>query len=317
METVGKLPPDFAPGDAWAYSNTNYALLGWIIEDVTNEPYSKFIEEKIIRPIGMVHTRFAEHGIEARGLVRGYVMRRRARAPSPRGAASIKADGALISNLADLIKWCGALNDQRLVNRKSYQAIWARAKLNSGRSHPYGMGWYLNLPGAKGYMGHSGQSAGYSAGISRYPGSGISVILLTNMYNVGAEAMTKKIAALYDPTLATPPFVATSDPDPKRTDRVKLAIQAIATNNLDETLFEREYLLPFRSRRNRQVAPATWGRLKSVDSMEFGTAKPQGADTYLTYRVGSGPYKFIVTVLWTAQGKLAQATIAAEPQAQR
>jgi CubicO group peptidase (beta-lactamase class C family) len=312
MDAVGKLPVDFQPGAAWAYSNTNYALLGWLIEDVTKEPYTKFIEENIIRPIGMNHTVFAEKGVTVDGLARGYVMRRRMRMPSPAGAASIKADGALISNLSDMVKWDAALTSLRLLTRKSYQTIWTRAVLNSGRSHAYGMGWYLNQPGTHGYMGHSGTSAGYSAGISRFPGPRLTVILLANMYGVGGEAMTKKIAVLFDPTLDNAPFAAVPDPDPQRTERVKAAIQAISTNNPDDPLLDPEYAVPMKTRRTRMASFGTWGQIKQVDGIVFGGARQQGADTFLTYRVSSGPRNFIVSVLWTTQGKLAQATITLE-----
>lgn len=312
MQAVGRLPLNFTPGEAWEYSNTNYALLGWLIEDITKEPYAKFIEEHIIRPLKMTHTRFSERGIEVPNMARGYILRRRLRSPSPRGAASIKSDGALITNIADLIKWDDALSKLRLIGTNSYQVIWSPGKLNSGRPHPYGMGWYLNQPYAKSYRGHSGQSAGYSAGYCRFPDAKLSVILLANLYSAGGEAMAKKIAMLFDPTLKTPTFVASPDPDPKRTSQIKLAIQSIAANRPDESLVEQEYILPMRARRNRQAAPANWARLKVVDSIEFGSAKPLGRDTYLNYRVGSGPNKYIVSVLWTASGKLAQATIAME-----
>jgi len=312
INSVAKLPVDFAPAEAWAYSNTNYALLGWIIEDVTKEPYTKFIEENILRPLGMNHTRFAESGVNVAGLANGYLMRRRMRTPCPKGAASIKSDGALISNLEDMVKWDAALSNSRLIARKSYLTMWSRAKLNSGRTHAYGMGWYLNQPGTKAYMGHSGNSAGYSAGISRYPGARVSVILLTNMYSVGAEAMTKRIAVLFDPALDNPPFAPVADPDPARTAKVKAALLAIAANNVDETLFEREYVLQMDSRRNRQAPAGAWGRLRTIDAIEFGGARPQGADVFITYRVTATQSKFIVMVLWTAKNKIAQATITPE-----
>jgi len=311
METVGKLPLEFRAGDAWSYSNTNYALLGWIVEAAAKEPYTKFVEENILRPLAMTHTTFAERGVDIPGLARGYVSRRRVPTPGPRGAASIKSDGALVTDLDDMVKWDAALTNLRLVTRTSYQTIWTRAKLNSGRSHNYGMGWYLNQLGTKEYMGHSGSSAGYSAGISRYPGAKLTVVMLANLYPVGGEAMTKRIAVLFDPTLRTPPFASVTDPNPKRTERVKRAIQAIAADNPDETLLEPEFAIPMRNRR-RTAAPGAWRQLRTVDSFTFGGAKQQGTDTFLTYRVSVGPKSFIVNILWSAGNKLAQATITPE-----
>ncbi|MFD8972394.1 serine hydrolase domain-containing protein [Streptomyces sp. NPDC059593] len=43
--------PDFAPGTAWNYSNTNYVLAGMVIEKVTGRPYGKAVENRIIKPL--------------------------------------------------------------------------------------------------------------------------------------------------------------------------------------------------------------------------------------------------------------------------
>ena len=312
IENLGKLPLDFPPEQAWAYSNTNYALLGWLIEDLIKEPYTKFVQENILRPLGMTHTIFSEGTGPVPGEARGYVIRRRALMPTPKGAASIKADGGLISNIPDLVKWDAALNDLRLLNRKSYQTIWTRTKLTSGRTHAYGMGWYLNQPGTKGYMGHSGNSAGYSAGISRFPGMKLSVILLSNLYPLPAEAMTKHIAELFDPTLSNPPFAPVPDPDPKLTEKIKLVIAALAEGKPDEALMEPELVLPMKTGRVKTASRSTWNQLKTVDSLTFGGSRVQGTDTVQVYRITSGTQSFIASFVWTPQNKVAQVSIYAE-----
>lgn len=51
-------PPQFEPGTAWKYSNTNYLLLGLIIEKLTGRPYAEEIERRVTRPLGMSATYF-------------------------------------------------------------------------------------------------------------------------------------------------------------------------------------------------------------------------------------------------------------------
>lgn len=53
-----KNPPQFEPGTSWKYSNTNYLLVGLIIEKVTGNPYAEEIERRITRPLGMRATYF-------------------------------------------------------------------------------------------------------------------------------------------------------------------------------------------------------------------------------------------------------------------
>ncbi len=49
--------PDFAPGTAWRYSNTNYVLAGMVIEKVTGTSYARQIKERIIEPLGLRATK--------------------------------------------------------------------------------------------------------------------------------------------------------------------------------------------------------------------------------------------------------------------
>lgn len=51
-------PLEFDPGTKWAYSNTGMATLGRIIEVVSDQPYEKFLEERVFKPLGMVDTFF-------------------------------------------------------------------------------------------------------------------------------------------------------------------------------------------------------------------------------------------------------------------
>lgn len=310
METLGKLPLDYQPGEAWSYSNTNYALLGWIMEDVTKEPYTKFMEENVLRPAGMTHTRFSESGTEVQGLTKGYVLRRRGPSLLPGEAASIKSDGALISCIPDLLKWDEVLESMRLLKRKSYALLWSRGLLNSGRTHSYGMGWYVNISGPNASMSHGGNSAGYSSGIVRFPRLKLSVIVLANADPLAGEAMARQIAELSEPSLKASPFTAAApDPDSKRTDQIKLAIGALAANKPDETLLEPETYAPMKSARAQAAGPGSWRYLKTIDQMTFGSAKPQGTDTFLSYRVKSGDRSFIASILWSPKNKIVEATL--------
>lgn len=49
-------PPDFAPGQGWGYANTNYVLLGMIIERITGRPWFAEVEARIVRVLGLEHT---------------------------------------------------------------------------------------------------------------------------------------------------------------------------------------------------------------------------------------------------------------------
>ncbi|WP_020578169.1 serine hydrolase domain-containing protein [Actinopolymorpha alba] len=48
--------PDFPPGTGWGYSNTGYVLLDMIIEKITDRPWHREVEDRILKPLGMDHT---------------------------------------------------------------------------------------------------------------------------------------------------------------------------------------------------------------------------------------------------------------------
>lgn len=112
-------PPRFAPGSAWAYSNTGYALLGLVIEAVTAEPLEDELADRILSPLGLAHTSLPVDEIEipppmAHGyapplgphgdLVQGPLVDVTVQNPSWAWAS-----GALVSTLDDLTRFFAGL----------------------------------------------------------------------------------------------------------------------------------------------------------------------------------------------------------------
>jgi CubicO group peptidase (beta-lactamase class C family) len=61
---VGRLvdkPLDFRPGTSWSYSNSNYVLLGYLIERISGESYSDFLQKNIFIPLGMRDSGYEDH----------------------------------------------------------------------------------------------------------------------------------------------------------------------------------------------------------------------------------------------------------------
>lgn len=312
MTEMAKLPLDFEPGVAWAYSNSNYALLGWIIEKAAGQPYTTFVTENMFRPLGMTNTRY-DNGDEviARRSHGYFYMQNRLIRARPVGM-SVTSDGSIISNLEDMAKWDDALRQRKLLKSATYDTIWSPGKLNSGRSRYYGMGWNLRAPGAPAYVGHGGNSIGYSAGFARYTDAGISVIVLCNLYPIGGEPTAKKIAELYDPKLAVQPPKEASDPNPTRTEKVRSALVAFADAKLDDPLLEAELTAPMKTQRagmSQANSP-----LKKIDKLTFAEAIPVGQDAWLAYRLKSGERTFTAWVLWTANNTMANVFLRADPQ---
>jgi CubicO group peptidase (beta-lactamase class C family) len=56
MENARKLPLDFPPGSKLHYSNTGYVVLGYMVQQVSGEPFARFVTDTLLKPAGMVAT---------------------------------------------------------------------------------------------------------------------------------------------------------------------------------------------------------------------------------------------------------------------
>lgn len=308
METIGKAPMDFEPGVAWSYSNTNYALLGWVIEKAAGKPYTEFLTDRVLKPIGMNRTTFCDPDSILIRRAAGYMNVTGGLTRAEFSTASINSDGTIISCVDDMLKWDRALQDRKLLKNSSYDLLWSKAVLNSGRWRPYGMGFNVPLPGGTPYFGHGGNSSGYSAGYACFPKAGISVVVLGNVYAFGGEAMAKQLAELVDPSLRPSTPAAVADPDPKRTDRLRMALLALGEAKPNDELMEPEVTAPMKTRRAAMSAPGL-APLKSMEKLEFAGELEVGKDRLLTYRIFTKTRNYIGTLLWSSGGKLAMASL--------
>ncbi|RYG35006.1 class A beta-lactamase-related serine hydrolase [bacterium] len=304
MTKMAALPMDFPTGVAWGYSNSNYALLGWVIEKASGQPYTKFMGDRVLKPLGLTKTKFAD-GLPVTRRAHGYLFNEGKLYLSTPMGGSIQSDGTLLSTAGDMAKWDAAIRTRKLLKPTSYDEWFSPARLASGRTRPYGMGWFLAAPKMPAYNGHGGNSSGYGAGIARFDKDKLTVIVLTNVYPFPGEALARSVAEVIDPSLKpTTPVPIATDPDPARTERVKAAIAALAANNPDETLLEPEVSAPMlteRAKRSTAFAP-----LAKLDSVLYCGATPEGRDTWLTYRIKAGDRSWTALLLWSNENKLAQ-----------
>lgn len=162
--------PRFAPGTAWHYSNTNYILLGLVVERVTGRPYAAETERRVLRPLGLRGTSFpgargtlpTPHGrAYATGTATGTPRDVTALDPSAAGAA-----GEVISTLDDLARFFGALLRGGLLP----PAALRRMRDMTASDGRYGMGLFpVRLSCGVTLWGHNGQINGSYAQVVATP----------------------------------------------------------------------------------------------------------------------------------------------------
>lgn len=168
----------FAPGEQFSYSNSNYILLGRIIEKASGQAYAAFLQENIFVPLKMKDSGYDDNHTLLKHRAIGYIkqpgMLINARYMDMTNAY---AAGALYSTAADLFLWDQALNTEKLVSKKSLDEIFSPGKGGIG------YGWFINREKNRLLIMQGGLNSGFAASVLRYPEEKACIILLSNFEN--------------------------------------------------------------------------------------------------------------------------------------
>lgn len=172
---------DFEPGTKADYSNSNYVLLGAIIEKLSGKDYGEFIEEQIFKPLGMKHSSYERVQKLIPNRVSGYLTLNGAYINAAYLSMSqLYAAGGLDSSVDDLALWDAAIADDKLIKHTSRERIFTPYKLPGGEISPYGSGWVISQFQGRTIASHGGGIPGFRAYVVRIPEDHVYVALLTN-----------------------------------------------------------------------------------------------------------------------------------------
>lgn len=182
LDRVAAQPASFAPGAGWAYSNTDYVLLGAILEATTGQPWRSTLAASVIAPAKMADTTLPPEGtVACSGCSRGYEeidgkLRDLTEVdPSMAGAAG---GGALVTSTADMVSFLRALTAGSLFSSKettSQLMTFVAAPLPEEGQVGYGLGVARFQVGETTFVGHLGGTAGYHGFVLHQPESGVIV----------------------------------------------------------------------------------------------------------------------------------------------
>lgn len=171
-------PLNFTPGERFQYCNSNYILLGYIIEKVSGLKYGDFIKENIFTPLDMKNSGY-DSKTKFKDTAVGYY------SIKPKLEEAIKLDmsiaysaGGLYSTIDDLYKWDQALYTEIIVTKKTLSKMFTPGS----QSNNYGYGWYGSVSDTLIFdiMYHTGAIQGFSSYIFRDIKKQIVIIMLSN-----------------------------------------------------------------------------------------------------------------------------------------
>jgi CubicO group peptidase (beta-lactamase class C family) len=197
-------PLEFAPGQRFRYSNSGYALLGFVLERVSRMPYGAFLEQNVFRPLGMRGT-----GVDV------------ARPALPLHASGYYADGSrpdaydpsvaysagdLFSTAGDLDTWDRAVRSRRLLAGPAADAMIAlqqpcpppgsRGGCDMATDLGYGYGWFVADDPLGRMIYHLGRIDGFVSLNGFFPGRHTDVVVLTNAETADTMGIGRQLAAM-------------------------------------------------------------------------------------------------------------------------
>lgn len=193
--TEGCTPPD-EPGSKYDYNNTNYILLGLIIEKRSGRPAWEEITRRTIDRLGLRNTRFPMGPEMPEPFLHGYTTTldnssttdiKSLNDISVHSPTAWWTAGAIISNLHDLKTWLKALSEGSLLSPEMHAE---QLKFSAPNTTNYGLG----IMNGGTFIGHSGEVPGYNSSAYTQPGTmNATIVVLINRYPAAKEGISDQI----------------------------------------------------------------------------------------------------------------------------
>ena len=177
------------PGEHFSYSNTNYTLLGLVIEQATGRPWRAIVRERVIARAHLRHTTLPEPGTRpaaGRGIAHGYQVvdgRLRDLTAIDSSVAGAAGGHALLTTTEDLARFLRAVLDGRLFEHAEtvrQMRTFVPTPDENGRIE-YGLALErFVLPGGVEMIGHMGTTGGYRAFMFHLPARNVDFAMVTN-----------------------------------------------------------------------------------------------------------------------------------------
>lgn len=169
--------PYFAPGAGWRYSNTNYVVLGMVVEKITGRSIAHEVTRRILDPLRLLQTSYPHTPDMPAPFSRGYELSNGKVDSVPAVDPSAgDASAAMLSNAGDLKTWAEALADGTLLSEEAQQQ-----RLTFVEAQPGGPYFGLGIMKTGDFLGHEGNAFGYSAAMFFCPEKRAAIVVLLNL----------------------------------------------------------------------------------------------------------------------------------------
>ncbi len=306
IKQLSPYPLEFTPGDRNIYSNSGYNLLAYIIETQSGRPYIDFMRERIFRPLGMTKTGDRDPQFIIKNRATGYEWRQNRLTGRDGNLTDLMGAGSIVSTIADMAKWDAALRGSTFLKPESKLEKWKQFAFNDGKPSPYGFGWRItDIRGHK-RIGHTGQTAGFGAANFRYADDDVTVIVLTNLGEIGLGGqIAARIAKFYIPAISLRRIPSKPEVSSVSSAKVLTILRSRAENNFDPALLSDELTKALSTER----AKAAYRRVAAVGmptNVVFVGSEGEGEKTVYRFVAETGKRLFLWRIALDGDGKISE-----------
>ena len=215
----------FGPGEKFAYCNSGYFLLGYIIEKVSGASYGDYLKRAFFQPLEMHDTGVHEATAVLKHEATGYsyadssITKALDWDMSRAGAA-----GNLYSTVVDLHRWNEGIFNGKVLSEESLQAAHTvvQVKQESSMSFPYGYGWIIDEHRGLKRISHSGGLNGFVSQLTHYPQHDLTVVALHNAFPQVPQLVPSRVcdfmaeAFLWEHMKSQPKYEVAHGVDPEK-----------------------------------------------------------------------------------------------------
>ncbi|MDQ1473351.1 MAG: D-alanyl-D-alanine carboxypeptidase, partial [Bryobacterales bacterium] len=309
LDQWAKKPLDFEPGTRWQYSNTNYVIIGQIVEKLTGKPLIEFLRARIFHPLGMRSVIDVTREQWSTADPAGYSQFALAapREATPEGNGWMYAAGELAMTARDLALWDASLIEGTVLKPESLKALTTEVLLKGGSGTHYALGMEVSTT-AKGSRrwSHSGGASGFISRNTTFPDDKISITVLTNGEGPAAGTIARRLEDLL--------FASTADPGAAPAlENAKKLFTGLQNGEIDRTLIDGDLSAYFSAEAVADFA-SSLKPLGKPESFTAGAHEDRGGMTFRGYAVKFGAKAIRISTFVTPEGKFAQFLISAVPR---
>ncbi len=203
LERINNLEINFEPGAQFEYSNTNYILLGFILEKITGKTYAEVLEEKIVKPLGLTDTYLGQKIGTFSNEAYSYTPNTLGWIPATETDMSVpSAAGAIVSNPTDLHRFIRGLFKEQLTSSNTLQQM---LTIKDG----YGYGVFTFPFYERMAYGHNGGIDGFVSNLAYFPEEEITISLTANAVNFPFnDLIVATLSSIFGQDYELPDFTA-------------------------------------------------------------------------------------------------------------